>query len=348
MGIVLRGPGIYVPSQVLTNKDLVELVDGRTGNKVLNTSDEWIVQRSGIRERRISLDVDVKEMGVLAVRDLQERLGDLKVDEIRFATNRHRDGEFPCYAASIAGDLGLGEAIIHDGLAGCTGLIYSIRDAYNAILTGEVDSSLVIGSEKLTDFTNYEDRKTCVLFGDGAGAYKLERREGVEGIITNFLGGVPDLGSKEWPHGILTIRKSDGKKLKRNREDDGFVAFDVVDDYLIMNGREVFRFATKVMGEAVHKVLDGSGYGLRDVDVIIPHGANMRIIEAASKAFEKKGFGGKIYTNMEGFGNTSTASIPLAAAEAIEQGVIEEGSLVINVAFGAGFTYGANLYRASF
>jgi 3-oxoacyl-[acyl-carrier-protein] synthase III len=345
MGIVLSRPGIYVPEQRLTNKDLVELVDEQ-GRRVLDTSDEWIVQRSGIHERRVSLDMDVKEMGVRAIRNLQEILEKpLNPDEIRFATNRHRDGEFPCYAATIAAELGLNKVIIHDGLAGCTGLVFGIRDAFNAMLAGETNSALVGGVERLTDFTNYADRNTCFLFGDGAGFYKLERRDGVEGIIANALGGMPDIGDKEWPYGFLANPKMQGKKLRLTSK--GFIAVDAEDQYLVMKGNEIFKFATRVMRSAIHDVLDRSNYKLSDVEVIIPHGANLRIIEAAAKKLKQKGFKGEIYTNMDRFANPSTASIPIAAAEAIERGIIKEESLVINVAFGAGFTYGANLYRAT-
>lgn len=345
MGIILRGPGIYVPPDLLTNKDIVELKD-MDGKLVLDTSDERIIQLSGIHERRVSLDKNVKELGVLSVQNLVDVLGEeLAPDEIRFATNRHRDGEFPCYAAAIADYLGV-KAIIQDGLAGCTGLVYGIRDAYNAILSGEINSSIVGGIERLTDFTNYADRTTCFLFGDGGGWYKLERRDGVEGIIANVLGGMPDKGNNDWPSGHLSIVRSMGKKLKKTF--DGYVAVDAVDDYLIMNGREVFRFATTIMRKAVHDVLHKSGkYELSDVDVIIPHGANIRIIDAANEELVNKGFKGTVYTNLDRFGNTSTASIPIAAAEAIEKGIIKENSLVINVAFGAGFTYGANLYKAT-
>jgi 3-oxoacyl-[acyl-carrier-protein] synthase-3 len=347
MGIVLSGPGIYVPPTVLTNQHLVDLRDEKTKQRVLDTSEEWMFTRSGIKERRISLDEDVKTLGIRAVNDLETVLArKLNPHEIRFATNRHRDGEFPCYASTIAAAIGANEVIMQDNLAGCTGLVHAIRDAYNAIKSGEIDSSLVGGVEGLSDFANYADRSTCFLFGDGAGWYLLERREGKEGIIANVLGGTPDKGSKDWPFGHLAIRKTLGKKLKKTPE--GFETYDATDYFLMMNGQEVFKFATEVMRKAVHEVLDRSHrYTLPDVDVIIPHGANMRIIDAANKGLVKKGFRGVIYTNMERFGNTSTASIPISTAGAIQEGVIRDGSLVINVAFGAGFTYGANLYRAS-
>lgn len=339
MGIVLRGPGVYVPSQILSNADLVELVDEK-GSRVIDTNNEWIVSMTGIRERRISLDEDVRTLGIKGAEDLKQRLGGSLggVDEVRFATNRHRDGEFPNYASSVTSALGIEEAVMHDGLAGCTGLVYSIRDAYNAIFVGDISSSLVGGVERLTDFTDFSDRSTCCLFGDGAGWYKLERVKGEEGIVANVLGGSPDR------EGHLTITKRPGKKLRF--KNGKFIAFDEVDDYIVMNGREVFRFAKRNMTRAIEDVLKRSGkYSLSDVDAIIPHGANIRIIEYAEQELRKQGFRGVIYTNLDRFGNTSTASIPLAHREAKDRGIVKPGDLVVAVSFGAGLTYGATLFR---
>jgi len=345
MGIALRGPGIYVPPHVLTNQDLVELVD-EEGKKVIDTSNDWIVERTGIRERRISIDENVRQLGIKAVDNLKEVLGeDLKdVGEIILATNRHRDGEFPSYASSIASHLGLENVIIHDELAGCPGMVYALRNAFNSIQAGEINSALVGGVERLSDFTNYADRSTCPLFGDGAGWYKLERREDEEGIIANFLGGTPDRGDESWSKGYLTIVNSPGKKLVL--KDGKFKAKNAIDDFLIMEGQKVYKFATRVMRKAVHGVLERSKYELSDVDVLIPHGANIRIVNAAEEGLRDKGFKGIVFTNLHKYGNTSTASTLLAAAEAREKGVIIEGSLVVQVSFGAGFTYGANLFRA--
>ena len=167
-------------------------------------------------------------------------------------------------------------------------------------------------------------------------------------IINNFLGGEPDVGDEDWPSGFLSLKRKTGVKLRSPVGDYKFSTEEVDQNYLIMNGQPVFKFASRVMRHAVHEVLEGTGYSLEDVDVIIPHGANMRIINSADHGLRKKGFGGKIYTNLERFGNTSTGSIPLAANEAYEMGLIKRGSLVVNVAFGAGFTYGANLYRATY
>lgn len=342
MSVILLGPGVHIPTKVITNSDLEKLVD---------TTDEWIRTRTGISERRISLKIDTKEMGARAALDLVDNILGLTepIDEIIFATNRHADEqEFPAHAGYVATALDIQEGketIISDVSAGCTGLVYAIRQAYNNINSGDVNQVLVIGSERLTDMTDYSDRNTCVLFGDGAGAYLLRRDETREGIINNVVGGVPDTGNKDWRRGHLCLERKEGKKLELFCEGD-FVLTPHIQNYLVMNGQEVFKFATRVMRKAVHNVLEGTKYSLEDIDIIIPHGANIRIIEAANKGLREKGFKGEIYTNLDKYGNTSTASIPIAAEEAIRLEKLKDGMLVINVAFGAGFTYGANLYRA--
>lgn len=339
MGIVLLGPGAHTPDKVITNLHLEQIVD---------TSDEWIKTMTGISQRRISLDKNPKEMGLLAAQNLLKTVGLTQpIDEVIFATNRHsEEQEFPVHAGYVAAGLGIKKAIIHDKSAGCTGLVDAIQEAYNSINNpnGRVNQVLVVGSERLTDMTDYSDRNTCVLFGDGAGAYLVRRDETQEGIINSVLGGEPDTGDKKWLHGHLALEYKEGKKLVWSSSSEKFKTYRHTQNYLVMNGKEVYRFATRVMRDAVNDVLQGTNYSLGDVDRIIPHGANIRIIEAAEKGL--KGFKGEIYTNLDRYGNTSTASVPIAAEEAIRLGIIKDGMLVINVAFGAGFTYGANLYRA--
>ncbi|MFH1400909.1 MAG: 3-oxoacyl-[acyl-carrier-protein] synthase III C-terminal domain-containing protein [Nanoarchaeota archaeon] len=346
MGVVLRGPGVYAPSDVITNKDLVELVDEQ-GNRVLDTSDEWIVKRSGIHERRISLNKGIKEMGILALRDLKAKLGEdlLDVEEIRLASNRHREKEFPCYASTFAAELGLEHCVLSDQGAGCTGLIYTIRDLYNAIRGGDIRTALAGGGEHITAFTDYSDRSTCFLFGDGFGWYKLEQRDGHEGIVACSLGGTPDVGAKGWPEGNLIIRRKMGKKLRK--ADQGYVAYNAEDDYLEMNGSEVFKFATRAMAKSIHDAIEKTSYTIPDLDVIIPHGANRRITDNAEERLREKGFRGVVYTNLDKYGNSSAGSIPLAMAQAIQEGAIRENDLVAAVAFGAGLTYGTVIFRAT-
>jgi len=344
--IELVGPGMYVPEaiprNIITNQNLEDLA-------TIETSDDWITRMTGMKERRISWNKGVKEMGLLAAKELIDKIkiDPACIDEVIFATNRHdEEKEFPSHAAYIANSIKARKGIpTHDEAAGCTGIVYAIRQAYNNVLSGDVDSVLVIGGERLTDMTDYSDRNTCVLFGDGAGAY-LVRKSEKQGIINNVVRGEPDTGGAGWPDGYLAMEKKMGKKLRLG-ENNELETYDKEQNYLVMKGKKIFHFAVNAMEEAVLDVLKDTGYTLEDVDVIVPHGANARIIEAAQGRLEKKNFKGIMYTNLEKYGNTSTASIPLAAAEAVEKGVITKGKLCINVAFGAGLTYGANLYRAA-
>ncbi len=340
MGITLSRPAVYIPKDVITNSFLESIIE---------TTDEWIVKRSGIRERRISLDLGIKEMGAIAAERVLEKnliLGQ-EIDEVIFATNLHDENkEFPCHASYVANQIGSPEAAISDIGAGCSGLVYAIRQAYNNMVADQnLTRVLVVGGERLTGMTDYNDRTTCFLFGDGAGAYLLERSECEEGIINNVIGGKSDNGSENFPSGDLSLESKIGYRLISDGK-GGLKRITSYQNFLVMNGREVFEFAAPIMEYGVKKVLEGTDYELKDVDVIIPHGANIRIINRAYDRLKREGFNGIIYTNLERYGNTSTASIPIAANEAFKRGIIKRGSLVINIAFGAGFTWGANLYRA--
>ena len=347
--ITLSRPGIYVPPSenprnVITNDDLERIVMA-SGEE---TSDEWIFSRTGIKERRISNNLGVKEMAIEAVRDLLNKtdLNSEEIDEIIFATNRHdNEQEFRNHAGYVAERMGVRKRIpFYDIGAGCTGLIYAIRQACNNLMQEDKRKIIVIGSERLTDMTDYSDRTTCILFGDGAGAFSLEKHDGEgEGIIKNVVAGEPDVNN------FLTLEKKKGKKLKLAGPDvpEKFEIYEAIQNYLVMTGNKVFEFATDVMKSAVHDVLEGTGYSIGDIKVIIPHGANQRIIEAAEKRLKAKGFMGELFTNLEKYGNTSTASIPLAISEANEKGIIKNEDLYILVGFGAGFTYGASLVRHS-
>ncbi|MBI2044867.1 hypothetical protein HYT23_02320 [Candidatus Pacearchaeota archaeon] len=212
--IRLSAPGVYIPPRgendrnVITNADL---------EKIIDTSDEWIINRTGMKERRISFDKNILQMADEAVLDLYAQ-EDLNPDEIIFATNRHfKEREFPNSGSYIAGKLNA-KVATHDTLAGCTGLIFALRESYN-ILKVEEDKReiLVVGAEHLTDMTDYSDRNTCILFGDAVVAHKLERVKGKgEGIIKCFIGGEPDLGNEDWKNGFLTTERKHGLKLKPN------------------------------------------------------------------------------------------------------------------------------------
>ena len=349
--IRLSAPGVYVPERgkndcnVITNADLEKIVD---------TNNEWIVSRTGMVERRISFDKNLLQMADEAVLDLYAQ-ENLNPGEVIFATNRHvGNREFPNSGSYIAGKQNLQVPTSSKG-AGCTGLIFGIREAYNTLMVEEDKGEiLVIGAENLTDMTNYADRNTCVLFGDAAVAHKLERvnRKG-EGIIKCYVSGKPDQGNSEWKNGFLTTEKVIGLKLRPNPaylagdlSVPKFETYEAEQNYLIMNGPEVFKFAVPAMRHAVHEVLANTGYTLKDVDLILPHGANRRIIDAASEGLEKKGLGkNKVFSNLEKYGNISTASTGIAMDEAIRTGRLKPGMLYVLVSFGAGLTSGAILAR---
>ena len=345
--IKLSQPGIYVPENipinVITNQDLERIVD---------TSDEWITSRTGMKERRISHDKNVREMAVLAVKNLlaKTNTNPEEIDEIIFATNRHdNEQEFPNHANYVVRMIGARDGIpAYDQGVGCSGLLFAIRSGYNSMIVENKNKVIAIGSERLTDMTDYFDRNTCVLFGDGAGAYLLFRSE-EEGIIKNVVYGRPDKGdNKDWKNGYLALERKKGLKIKiaEDQSRSKFEIYEKEQNYLVMKGNEIFEFASKVMRSAIHDVVKGTNYKLEDIDVIIPHGANSRIIRSAKEGLEKKGFRGQVITNLEKYGNTSTASVALAEAEAIEQGLIKPNSLVARVVFGAGFSWAANLSRS--
>ena len=337
--LYLSEPGVYIPPDTITNADL---------EKIVGTSDKWIVSRTGIRERRISYDKNAKQMGIESAKNLLDKIKipPNEIDEIIFCTNNHAEQkEFPNHASYVAEQLGITKDIpTHDESEGCTGPVYGIRMARN-ILIGEPDkiNILVAGAEHLTDITDYSDRNTCVLFGDAAVCWMVSRKKrknNEEGIIKTFVSGRPDKND------YLSLEYKLGKKIRRLTDPSKkFELYKKRQNYLVMNGPEVFKFATEVMREATHKVIEGTGYELKDIDVIIPHGANIRIVRQVEIGLKKKGFHGEIFTNLEKYGNTSTASTGLAQEEAVRLGIIKKGSLYVIVKFGAGFTYGAILAR---
>jgi 3-oxoacyl-[acyl-carrier-protein] synthase III len=334
MGITLSRPAVYLPEDVISNPFLETIID---------TSDEWITEMSGIKERRISLELGIKEMGAIAAKRCLEQnmITDQEINEIIFATNFHdHDLEVPMHASHVAKELGIEKAALSDIGAGCTGLVYAIRQAYNNMsMEPHLKRVLVVGGERLTGVTDYSDRSTCFLFGDGAGAYLLERWDNEEGIIKNVCGGQPDVGDgKGFASGFLSQQRKIGLELIRG-PNGNLITQEAEKNYLTMKGNPIFKYAVKIMRHAIHEVLEDTDYTLEDVDLIIPHGANKRIIDSA-------GFGDKAYYNLDKYGNTSTASIPAATVQAYEEGKIKKGSLIINVGFGAGFTWGANLSRS--
>jgi 3-oxoacyl-[acyl-carrier-protein] synthase III len=317
--IGITGIGAYVPEKVLTNDDLSRMVE---------TSDEWITERTGIRERRIAApDEAASDLALPAARAALEQAGadPAGIDLVIVATATP-DMLFPATAAIVADELGAEKAAAYDLLAGCTGFIYALAQAYGAVAGGLSQRALIVGSEALSRITNWSDRGTCILFGDGAGAAVVERVPdgGVVGIELGADGsGGPDL-----------CVPAGGSRLP-------VTAANVENEmqFIKMRGQEVFRFATRVMVSSGEQVLEKSGARVDDVDLYVPHQANKRIIDHAVKNLGLDP--DKAFVNIDRFGNTSSASIPICLAEAQEQGLLAPGTRVLMTAVGAGLTWGS-------
>ena len=320
----ITGVGYSVPPRVLTNFDLERMVE---------TSDEWIRTRTGIAERRIAEpDVATSDLALTAASQAlaNARVRPDQLDLIVVATVTP-DAPFPATACIVQHKLGAVRAGAFDMEAGCTGFIYGVSLASQAVATGACDAALVIGAEVLTRVVDWTDRNTCIIPGDGAGAGVLQPVEEGRGILSFVLradgsGGdllkLPAGGSR-----IPTTAETVSKGLH----------------YAHMDGNEIFRFAVRVVEEAAVECLDKAGLTLAEVDLIIPHQANLRIIEACAKRMDIAQE--KWVCNVDRYGNTSAASIPIALAETVESGRLTEGQLVLLVGFGAGLTYGAVAMR---
>jgi 3-oxoacyl-[acyl-carrier-protein] synthase-3 len=308
----------------MTNDDFAEIVD---------TSDEWITQMTGIRERRFT-DGDTATSDLAAeasARALESAgLDASEVDMVLIGTATP-DMFFPSTACHVQAKIGAKNAFAYDMSAGCTGFIYGLVIAEQFVATGTVDTALVVGAENLSKFMDMTDRNTCVLFGDGAGAAVVRPCEPPRGLITHYLGSDGTLGKLlEFPAG--------GSRMPATHE--------TVESRLHsikMEGRKVYVNAVRAMGDSVLKVLDQAGLTGDDLDILFPHQANIRIITSVAERARMPM--DKVYVNIDRYGNTSAASIPIAMAEAIESGRLREGMIAGLVAFGAGFTWGAALIR---
>lgn len=323
-GAGIIGIGSFAPKKVLTNADLEKIVD---------TTDEWIVTRSGIRERHI-IDDDkaASDMALEASKKALECASLLseKIDLIICATITG-DMPFPSVSCIIQDKLGASNAAAFDLQAGCSGWVYALSTAAQFIQTGAYDHVLIVGVDVLSRVTDWTDRATCVLFGDAAGAAVLGPVAEGNGVLSTFLGADGsgaellklDAGGSKLPASEETVR---------NRQ-----------HYVKMEGREVFKFAVRIMGEASIKALEMCGLSSEDVDLFIPHQANIRIIDAAVQRLGLPSE--KVFVNVEKYGNTSAASIPLAIDEAYRMGRLKEGDIVVVVGFGAGLTYAAGVLK---
>jgi len=327
---MIRGTGSYIPDKVLTNSDFEKMVD---------TSDDWIVERTGIKERHVLNGTgnvrSCADMATIAGRRAIEDAG-LKptdIDCIVVGTVTP-DYPLPAVATMVQENLQVGRAVVMDIVAACAGFLYGLTVARAFVNTGVSRNVLVIGSEHLTSITNYEDRNTCVLFGDGAGgAVVTAGRPGEEGrgILSTFLSG--DGQYRELLH--IPLGGALNPLTPENVESP--------DRFIKMDGREVFKLAVREMTDACDRVLAEAGVTSDQLDMVIPHQANARIIEALGKKLHVNSE--RVYRNIERFGNTSSASVPIALDEARRTGKVGEGSLILSVAFGGGLVWGAALYR---
>lgn len=317
--VKLIGTGSYAPSKIVTNDDLSEIVD---------TSDEWISTRTGIKERRISTGEDTSQLASKAAMNAikDSNINPLDIDLIIVATTSP-DSFTPSTACLVQANIGADNATCFDLGAACSGFIFALNTAAQFIKSGSSKTALIIGAEVLSKILDWSDRTTCVLFGDGAGAAVLQA--GDENSILSLYTG------------------SEGKKAEflrcpAVRVNNPFSEAEVSEKSVVsMNGKEIFRFATKIIPKGIEEVLKDSKYTLEDIKYIVPHQANLRIIEFAAKKLGIET--DRFYMNLQEYGNTSAASIPIALDEMAKKGLLKKGDKIILVGFGGGLTFGSVL-----
>jgi 3-oxoacyl-[acyl-carrier-protein] synthase-3 len=309
-----------VPERVVTNDEIAQRVD---------TNDGWIQSRTGIRERRVAQDhqttASLSVQASLRALDVAKlKPSDLDLVIVSTSSPEHI---FPATACLVQDQLGATKAGAFDLLAACSGFIYALNMAAQAIRSGSINSALVVGAETLSRFVDWNDRNTCILFGDGAGAFVLQAGNERGGVLSAVM-------RSDGSGGDLLSVPAGGSRMPTSHQtvDSGL-------HYIQMNGREVFRFATRVMVQATQEALGDAELTVDDVQMVIPHQANSRIIDAALRGLKipKE----RCFINVERYGNTSTASIPIATCEAVAQGRVKPGDKVVFVGFGAGLTWGA-------
>ncbi|MBX3520446.1 MAG: ketoacyl-ACP synthase III [Xanthobacteraceae bacterium] len=318
---VVRGVGSYLPARTLTNAELATMVD---------TSDEWIVQRTGIRERHVAAkDEKTSDLAVNAAKAALANAGltAADIDLIVLATSTP-DLTFPASATTVQAALGITRGAAFDLQAVCSGFVFAMATADQYLRSGDFKCALVIGAETFSRLLDWEDRTTCVLFGDGAGAVVLERTE--------------QPGTRE-DRGILVSKlRSDGRHKEKLYVDGGPGSTGTV-GHLRMEGKEVFRHAVGMITDVIEDAYAATGYTSEDIDWFVPHQANLRIIDGSAKKL--KIAPNKVVVTVDKHGNTSAASIPLALSTAVHDGRIKKGDLVLLEAMGGGFTWGSTLLR---
>ncbi len=322
----ITGTGAYLPENVLTNFDLEKMVD---------TSDEWIRQRTGIVERRIADDdIATSDLSVHAARLAikKAQIDPLDIEMILVATVTP-DTFFPSTACYVQKGIGAKNASAMDISAACAGFLYGLDLANGLIISGQYDTILVVGGEVFNNIVDWNDRNTCVLFGDGAGAAIVQATDEPRGIISSYIGSDGDYANID----LLGI-PAGGSRMPVTAE-----ALDQNLNKIQMNGREVFKLGVRLMPEAAERALKKADVSVDDIDLLIPHQANLRIIEAVGQRLGVPRE--KVYVNVDKYGNTSAATVIIALDEAIQQGRAKPEDLILLVTFGAGLTWGSTLLR---
>jgi len=320
----IAGIGSYVPPKVITNEDLSKLVD---------TSNEWIIERTGIRERRVvDNNTSTSDIATIAAKRALEdgNISPEEIDLILVATVTP-DMAFPSTACIVQKNIGAVNAAAFDISVGCSGFIYGLSIGVNFIRSGAYRKVLVIGAETLSKIVNWQDRNTCILFGDGAGACVIERCEDGYGFLSFDLGA-------DGTNGNLLTMPAGGSRLP--------ASYETVSNNLHtinMDGREVFKFAVRVIEKTSLNALNKANITLDGIDYLVPHQANIRIIESATKKLKLAD--DKVYVNLDKYGNMSSASIPVALDEAYRNNLLQLGNQILLVAFGAGLTWGSTLLK---
>lgn len=323
--VIITGTGSYTPAKVLTNDDMSKIVD---------TSDEWIRSRSGISERCFAAQGETtSDMALSAAEKAISAAGINRRDiDLIIVATMTPDMPFPSTACILQSKLGLGNITAFDIQAACSGFIYALNTGCNMLRSGAYKKALIIGAEKMSSILDFQDRTTCVLFGDAASAIIIEASEtagvGVLGSITGSDGSDPS----------LLYQPAGGSTIPSSHE-----SIDARQHFIKMNGKEIFKQAVRVMGQVSSDILEQYSLTADQIDLLIPHQANMRIIESLAKRMKLPME--KFHNNLDRFGNTSGASVGLALDEAYRKGRIQSGDLILLVAFGAGLTWGASLIK---
>ncbi len=320
----IDGLGIAVPDRVVTNADF---------EKTLDTTDQWIVERTGIRERRIAAPGEMlTPLAVAASERAMAQAGVTAADlDVIIVATVSGDRRMPSQACDLQAALGAANAAAFDLGAACSGFVYGVSVAEGMIATGQGRTILVVGAERLSTITDFEDRSTAILFGDGAGAAILRPSDGRRGILSMFLKSDGRLAPLLHIPGGGNLEPPSEQMIRDRRQ------------FMKMAGREVFKAAVLAMAEATDEAIRRAGISPDDIDLLVPHQANVRIIEATAKHAEIPM--SKVMVSVDRYGNTSSASIPLAIDQAVAEGRIRRDSLVLLVAFGAGFTWGSMVVR---